>query len=52
MNLDNSVDAVGEGENRRYRRTSGYCSRGGDWTHDPFKLTREGDYVYSRGDKG
>lgn len=28
---------------------------GGDWTHDPFKLTREGDYVYGRGttdDKG
>ncbi len=28
---------------------------GGDWTYDPFKLTREGDYVYGRGttdDKG
>ena len=28
---------------------------GGDWTHDPFVLTREGDYVYGRGttdDKG
>lgn len=22
---------------------------GGGWTHDPFKLTREGDYVYGRG---
>ena len=28
---------------------------GGDWTHDPFTLTRDGDYVYGRGttdDKG
>ena len=28
---------------------------GGDWTYDPFKLTREGDHVYGRGttdDKG
>ena len=28
---------------------------GGDWTYDPFKLTREGDYIYGRGttdDKG
>ena len=28
---------------------------GGDWSYDPFKLTREGDYVYGRGttdDKG
>ena len=28
---------------------------GGDWTYDPFKLTRDGDYVYGRGttdDKG
>ncbi|MFR7900983.1 MAG: M20/M25/M40 family metallo-hydrolase [Ruminococcus sp.] len=28
---------------------------GGDWTYDPFKLTRDGDHVYGRGttdDKG
>ena len=22
---------------------------GGDWTYDPFKLTRDGDHVYGRG---
>ena len=24
---------------------------GGDWTYDPFKLTREGDHVYGRGQR-
>ena len=58
VNLDNYCGYAEMGEGEEIVGIAGHLDIvpvGGDWTHDPFKLTREGDYVYGRGttdDKG
>ena len=58
VNLDNYCGYAEMGEGDEIVGIAGHLDIvpvGGDWTYDPFKLTREGDYVYGRGttdDKG
>ena len=58
VNLDNYCGYAEMGEGEEIVGIAGHLDIvpvGGDWTHDPFVLTREGDYVYGRGttdDKG
>ena len=58
VNLDNYCGYAEMGEGEEIVVIAGHLDivpAGGDWTYDPFKLTREGDYVYGRGttdDKG
>lgn len=58
VNLDNYCGYAEMGEGEEIVGIAGHLDIvpvGGDWTYDPFKLTREGDYVYGRGttdDKG
>ena len=58
VNLDNYCGYAEMGEGEEIVGIAGHLDIvpvGGDWTHDPFKLTREGNYVYGRGttdDKG
>ena len=58
VNLDNYCGYAEMGEGEEIVGIAGHLDIvpvGGDWTHDPFKLTRDGDYVYGRGttdDKG
>ncbi len=58
VNLDNYCGYAEMGEGEEIIGIAGHLDIvpvGGDWTHDPFLLTREGDYVYGRGttdDKG
>ena len=58
VNLDNYCGYAEMGEGKDIIGIAGHLDIvpvGGDWTYDPFKLTREGDYVYGRGttdDKG
>lgn len=58
VNLDNYCGYAEMGEGEEIVGIAGHLDivpAGGDWTYDPFKLTREGDYVYGRGttdDKG
>ena len=58
VNLDNYCGYAEIGEGDDIIGIAGHLDivpAGGGWTHDPFKLTREGDYVYGRGttdDKG
>ena len=57
-NLDTYCGYAEMGEGKEIIGIAGHLDIvpvGGDWTHDPFVLTREGDYVYGRGttdDKG
>ena len=58
VNLDNYCGYAEMGEGDEIVGIAGHLDIvpvGGDWTHDPFTLTRDGDYVYGRGttdDKG
>lgn len=58
VNLDNYCGYAEMGEGEEIVGIAGHLDivpAGGDWTYDPFRLTREGDYVYGRGttdDKG
>ena len=58
VNLDNYCGYAEMGEGDEIVGIAGHLDivpAGGDWTHDPFTLTRDGDYVYGRGttdDKG
>ena len=58
VNLDNYCGYAEMGEGEEIVGIAGHLDIvpvGGDWTYDPFKLTREGDHVYGRGttdDKG
>ena len=58
VNLDNYCGYAEMGEGEDIIGIAGHLDIvpvGGDWTYDPFKLTRKGDYVYGRGttdDKG
>ena len=58
VNLDNYCGYAEMGEGDEIVGIAGHLDIvpvGGDWTYDPFKLTREGDHVYGRGttdDKG
>ena len=58
VNLDNYCGYAEMGEGEEIIGIAGHLDIvpvGGDWTYDPFKLTRDGDYVYGRGttdDKG
>lgn len=58
VNFDNYCGYAEMGEGEEIVGIAGHLDIvpvGGDWTYDPFKLTREGDYVYGRGtadDKG
>ena len=58
VNLDNYCGYAEMGEGDEIVGIAGHLDIvpvGGDWSYDPFKLTREGDYVYGRGttdDKG
>ena len=58
VNLDNYCGYAEMGEGEEIVGIAGHLDIvpvGGDWTYDPFKLTREGDYIYGRGttdDKG
>lgn len=58
VNLDNYCGYAEMGEGEEIVGIAGHLDivpAGGGWTHDPFTLTREGDYVYGRGttdDKG
>ena len=58
VNLDNYCGYAEMGEGEEIVGIAGHLDIvpvGGDWTYDPFKLTRDGDYVYGRGttyDKG
>ena len=52
VNLDNYCGYAEMGEGEEIVGIAGHLDivpAGGDWTYDPFKLTREGDYVYGRG---
>ena len=52
VNLDNYCGYAEMGEGEEIVGIAGHLDIvpvGGDWTYDPFKLTREGDYVYGRG---
>ena len=58
VNLDNYCGYAQMGEGEDIIGIAGHLDvvpAGGDWKHEPFRLTREGDYVYGRGttdDKG
>lgn len=58
VNLDNYCGYAEMGEGEEIVGIAGHLDIvpvGGDWTYDPFRLTREGDHVYGRGtadDKG
>ena len=58
VNLDNYCGYAEMGEGDDIVGIAGHLDivpAGGDWTYDPFALTRKGDYVYGRGttdDKG
>ena len=58
VNLDNYCGYAEMGEGEEIVGIAGHLDIvpvGGDWTYDPFKLTRDGDHVYGRGttdDKG
>ena len=58
VNLDNYCGYVEMGEGEEIVGIAGHLDIvpvGGDWTYDPFTLTRDGDHVYGRGttdDKG
>ena len=58
VNLDNYCGYAEMGEGEDIIGIAGHLDivpAGGGWTHEPFTLTREGDYVYGRGttdDKG
>lgn len=58
VNLDNYCGYAEMGEGEEIVGIAGHLDIvpvGGDWSYDPFKLTREGDCVYGRGttdDKG
>lgn len=58
VNLDHYCGYAEMGEGEEIVGIAGHLDIvpvGGDWTYDPFKLTREGDHVYGRGttdDKG
>lgn len=58
VNLDNYCGYAEMGEGEEIVGIAGHLDIvpvGGDWTYDPFKLTRDGDCVYGRGttdDKG
>ena len=58
VNLDNYCGYAEMGEGEEIIGIAGHLDIvpvGGDWNYDPFKLTRDGDYVYGRGttdDKG
>ena len=58
VNLDNYCGYAEMGEGEEIVGIAGHLDIvpvGGDWNYDPFKLTRDGDYVYGRGttdDKG
>ena len=58
VNLDNYCGYAQMGEGEEIVGIAGHLDIvpvGGDWTYDPFKLTRVGDHVYGRGttdDKG
>ena len=58
VNLDNYCGYAQMGEGEEIVGIAGHLDIvpvGGDWTYDPFQLTREGDHVYGRGttdDKG
>ena len=58
VNLDNYCGYAEMGEGEEIVGIAGHLDIvpvGGDWSYDPFRLTREGDYVYGRGttdDKG
>lgn len=58
VNLDNYCGYAEMGEGDEIVGIAGHLDvvpTGGDWTYDPFTLTRDGDYVYGRGttdDKG
>ena len=58
VNLDNYCGYAEMGEGEEIVGIAGHLDIvpvGGDWTYDPFTLTRDGDYVYGRGttdDKG
>ncbi|MDD7738587.1 MAG: M20 family metallopeptidase [Lachnospiraceae bacterium] len=58
VNLDNYCGYAEMGEGEEIVGIAGHLDivpAGGGWTHDPFQLTREGDFVYGRGvtdDKG
>lgn len=58
VNLDNYCGYAQMGEGEDIIGIAGHLDvvpAGGDWKHEPFKVTREGDYVYGRGttdDKG
>ena len=58
VNLDNYCGYAEMGEGEEIVGIAGHLDIvpvGGDWTYDPFVLTRKGDYVYGRGttdDKG
>ena len=52
VNLDNYCGYAEMGEGEEIVGIAGHLDIvpvGGDWTYDPFKLTREGDYIYGRG---
>ena len=58
VNLDNYCGYAEMGEGDEIVGIAGHLDvvpTGGDWTYDPFTLTRDGDYIYGRGttdDKG
>ncbi len=58
MNLDNYCGYAEMGEGDEIVGIAGHLDIvpvGGDWSYNPFELTRKGDYVYGRGttdDKG
>ncbi len=58
VNLDNYCGYAEIGEGEEIIGIAGHLDivpAGGDWTREPFQLTREGDYLYGRGttdDKG
>lgn len=58
VNLDNCCGYAEMGEGEEIVGIAGHLDIvpvGGDWSYDPFTLTRDGDYVYGRGtadDKG
>ena len=54
VNLDNYCGYAEMGEGDEIVGIAGHLDivpAGGDWTHDPFTLTRDGDYVYGRGQR-
>ena len=52
VNLDHYCGYAEMGEGEEIVGIAGHLDIvpvGGDWTYDPFKLTRDGDHVYGRG---